>query len=245
MAKKGKIHIGTSGWNYEHWSGVFYPPDLKQNEWLKFYTQKLHTVEINSSFYHLPREKTFEKWSATVPNDFIFSVKASRYITHVKKLNDPEEPVKKFIDAAKCLNEKLGPILFQLPPNLNFNNEKFCDFINVLPDKYRYTFEFRNSSWWNEITLKLLEENNLSFCIFELGELASPKEVTADFVYVRLHGHEEKYRGSYTKRLIAGWVKDFKKMSMEGKDVYCYFDNDEGAYAAKNAIEMHNLCFPS
>jgi len=143
MKKKGTkryIHIGTSGWNYKHWRGKFYPEDIPQKKWLEFYCKNFKTVELNNTFYRLPEEKTFDNWRKNTPDDFIFSVKASRYITHIKKLID-KEPLKEFLKRARHLKEKLGPILFQLPPGWKYNEERFNSFLNILSDKYQYTFD--------------------------------------------------------------------------------------------------------
>jgi uncharacterized protein YecE (DUF72 family) len=240
--KKGKINIGTSGWNYKHWLGHFYPEDLKQKGWLQFYIEKgFKTVELNNPFYHLPKSTTFENWRKNVPDDFIFSVKASRYITHVKKLNDAGESVKLFFNNAKELKEKLGPVLFQLPPGWKFNKERFVDFLNNLSGKYIYTFEFRNDSWWNDEIFEILKNKNIAFCIFELQGTLTPREVTADFIYIRLHGPGGKYQGDYDKKTLANWAGFIQTFSEKGKDVYCYFDNDEKGYAAKNALELKEI----
>src|SRR5690606_9874997 len=158
-SKKNKIHIGTSGWNYKHWKKNFYPADLPQKKWLEFYYGKFKTVELNNSFYRLPEEKTFDNWRKSTPEDFIFSVKASRYITHIKKLID-EEPLKEFLKRTKFLKEKLGPILFQLPPGWKYNEERFDAFLKILPDKFKFIFEFRNESWWNDNVINKLKEHN-------------------------------------------------------------------------------------
>src|SRR4030067_798149 len=192
---KNSLHIGTSGWNYKHWKVLFYPEDIPQKKWLEFYCQNFRTVELNNTFYRLPEKKTFETWRDNTPDDFIFSVKASRYITHIKKLND-KEPIKEFLKRAKHLNKKLGPILFQLPPGWKFNEDRFNTFLDMLPEKFQYTFEFRNESWWNEKVIDALKDHNSAFCIFEIDGTLSPKEVTADFIYVRLHGPDEAYQGS-------------------------------------------------
>ncbi len=236
---KTKIHIGTSGWNYKHWKGNFYPEELPQKKWLEFYNNKLSTVEINNSFYKLPSKETFKKWAEGVPNDFIFSVKASRYITHMKKLKDPEESNKKLFDNMKGLGKKLGPILFQLPPHWGFNKERFEEFLKSLSKKYKYTFEFREQSWWNNETLDLLKKYNAAFCIFELGDLISPKEVTADFIYIRLHGPGNKYRGSYNENTLSYWKGRFTGWSENVKEIYCYFDNDDSGFAVQNAITLN------
>lgn len=239
--KKGKIYIGTSGWNYKHWKKNFYPEDIKQKDWLKFYSEKFDTVEINNSFYRLPEKKTFKNWKDTVSKNFVFSVKASRYITHMKKLKDPKESVSNFIDNSKSLKEKLGPILFQLPPNWKFNKKRFQNFLKKLSKKYNYTMEFRNSTWWNDDVFKLLKKNNIAFCIYELENTTTPKKITADFVYVRLHGPDGKYKGIYNKKALSYWAKLFNKWLSNKKDIFCYFDNDEKGFAAKNALQLKNL----
>ncbi len=238
---KGKVYIGTSGWNYKHWKGNFYPEDLRQKNWLGFYADKLKTVEINNSFYRLPDKKTFKSWKDNTPKNFIFSVKGSRYITHMKKLKEPKQSSKKLFTRVKHLKKKLGPILFQLPPRWKFNRERFEKFLKVLPEKYRYTFEFREKSWWNDETLELLKKYNAAFCIYELAGTLTPKEVTADFVYIRLHGPGDKYQGNYSKKQLSGWAGAVSTWQRKNKDVYLYFDNDDSGYAVKNAMEIQKM----
>lgn len=235
--KKNRIHIGTSGWNYKHWKEKFYPSGIPQKKWLEFYYNHFKTVELNNSFYRLPEVKTFDNWRNSTPDDFIFSVKASRYITHIKKLSD-KESLQEFLKRAKHLKEKLGPILFQLPPGWKFNEERFFSFIKMLPKKYKYTFEFRNETWWNDKVLNILEENNIAFCIFEIGGKITAREVTADFIYVRLHGPGAPYQGSYNYNVLKDWADFFSSMKKKGKEIWCYFDNDQNAYAANNAGEL-------
>jgi uncharacterized protein YecE (DUF72 family) len=238
----GTIHIGTSGWNYRHWKPTFYPEKMPQREWLKHYAEHLNTTEINNSFYRLPSEETVRAWRDTVPDDFIFSYKASRYLTHMKKLGDPEDPLAKVYDRARVLGKRRGPILFQLPPRWRFNEERLEHFLKSLRDAYLHTMEFRDATWVNDRTLELLARHNVAFCIYELAGQISPKEVTADFVYVRLHGPgAEKYEGSYDGRTLAGWRRHFETWADLGKDVYCYFDNDQKGYAVHNAIKMRQM----
>ena len=165
MKASENIHIGTSGWHYDHWSGPFYPEDLSKDEFLSYYSKVFHTVEINNSFYHLPSEETFTKWRDTVPDGFIFSVKASRYITHMKKLKDPQEPVTNFMKRVDVLEDKLGPILFQLPPRWKVNPERLINFLKALPAGFRYTFEFRDSSWFDQRVMDALTDQGAAFCI--------------------------------------------------------------------------------
>ena len=240
--KKRKIYIGTSGWNYNHWVNEFYPGDLPKKNWLQFYIEKgFKTVELNSSFYHLPNSSTFEKWRKSVPKDFIFAVKASRYITHMKKLKDPDKTVKKFLESSKELKKKLGPLLFQFPPAWKFNSERFNKFTKKLPAKYKYTFEFRNDTWWNDEVLNLLKKNKSAFCIYELNGTITPKEITADFIYIRLHGPDGKYQGNYSEKALSNWAGFISKWNKKGKEIYCYFDNDQKGYAVKNALKLKEM----
>ena len=151
------IYIGTSGWNYKDWRTTFYPEKLSPKEWLAYYARHFHTVEINNSFYHLPTVAVFKKWFHEVPPHFIFSVKGSRFITHMKKLKEPHEITKKFLTHVSYLKEKLGPILFQLPPRWKVNRERLASFINALPQKGRYVFEFRDNSWFTDAVFMLFE----------------------------------------------------------------------------------------
>lgn len=244
MLKRKNIHIGTSGWNYRHWRGTFYPEDLTQKKWLSYYIEKFKTVEINNSFYRLPPKSNFETWRNNVPENFVFSIKVYRYITHMKKLTDSEDTLKTFFDNVSALKEKTGPLLFQMPPGLKYDSMRLKDFIKKLSNKFRYTFEFRNKSWWNENTYRILEDHNISFCLFQLAGSITPRIVTADFIYIRLHGPTNyKYQGSYDKETLSEWADQFKKWQKEGKDVYCYFDNDEKGYAAWNALVLDKMIY--
>lgn len=238
---KNKVHIGTSGWNYKHWLGIFYPENLKQKDFLKFYSENFQTVEINNTFYRLPEEKTVENWLNTAPEDFVFSVKASRYITHMKKLSDPEESVNNFFKIVKSFKGKLGPVLFQFPPHFSFNAEKLGNFINVLPNDYRYAFEFRDPNWFNDLTYDFLKDNNLAFCIYYLGKDESPKQVTSDFVYIRFHGSNSLGSGEYSEDRLKEFAENIKNYRNQGKDIYCYFNNDEAGFAVKNAKKLREL----
>lgn len=239
--KKGKTYIGTSGWQYKHWKGVFYPKDLKSAEEFKFYVSQFDTVEINNSFYMLPEAKTFSAWRRSASKKFIFSVKASRYITHMKKLKVDQQSIKKFISHAIHLKEKLGPILFQLPPRWKLNAERLENFLSALPKNLRYTFEFRDHTWYTEEVYQLLCEYNCAFCIYELEHHLSPLAVTADFVYIRLHGPGNKYQGKYSDTVLKKWAKRCTEWQKEKKDVFVYFDNDQAAYAAFNAKRLAEL----
>ncbi len=237
---KPSIRVGTSGWHYAHWRGPFYPESFPSDEMLAFYCQRLDTVEINNSFYQLPDKKTFRQWRRQTPPGFLFSVKASRYITHMKKLKDPRQPLRKFLSHARELGPKLGPILFQLPPRWGRDAARLREFLQALPAKHRYAFEFRDPSWFHRETYALLERHNAAFCVFDLAGLTSPKQLTADFAYLRLHGPSEfPYQGRYTRRQLAGWLKTLQRWQREGaRTAYVYFDNDQNGYAALNALEL-------
>ncbi|HEY0653493.1 MAG TPA: DUF72 domain-containing protein [Chryseosolibacter sp.] len=238
---KGKFYIGTSGWHYRHWVGTFYPKDLKQDQQFEYYKKHFDTVEINNSFYRLPSPETFERWRKESGKTFLFVVKASRFITHNKKLKDPETSYERFFTNVKMLKQKLGPILFQLPPKWNVNIDRLRDFLRALPRKFRYVFEFRNETWYTEEVYGLLREYNCAFCIYELAGHTSPTLVTADYVYVRLHGPGDKYQGSYDNKQLKEWAKACRMWQHEGLDVFVYFDNDQLGYAAFNAKTLKEM----
>jgi len=237
----GEAYIGTSGWHYKHWVGIFYPEKISPQEMFAFYAKHFHTVEINNSFYHLPEASTFISWRENSPKDFIFAVKASRFITHMKKLKAPKTSTDKFFVRVEKLERKLGPILFQLPPGWNLNLERFAAFLETLPNEHRYTFEFRNQSWLVKEVLDLLSKHNAAFCIYDLAGFETPPHVTADFVYVRLHGPGGKYQGDYPMSKLRRWATHARKWIREGRDTFVYFDNDQQAFAVKNAQELMKL----
>ena len=241
MAKSRAIHIGTSGWNYDHWRGPFYPDDLSQKEWLNFYCDHFQTVEINNSFYQLPSKSTFRKWRDTVPKSFTFSVKASRYITHMKKLKDPADALNNFYKGIEPLKDRIGPILFQLPPKWRLNIDRLESFLKLLSSDFEHTFEFRDESWFQNGVFELLEKHKAAFCIYHIEGRQSPRQVTADFVYIRLHGPEAAYEGSYDGRTLAGWSRLFTKWRKGRKRIYCYFDNDQKGYAPLNAMKLQEI----
>lgn len=235
------IHIGTSGWHYQHWRNTFYPEELASEDWLDYYTQHFHTVEINNSFYQLPEEKTLKQWRGKVPEGFSFTVKASRYITHQKKLKDPQQSLPSLLERIAILGDKLGLILFQLPPRWHCNPERLGEFLAALPEDYRYVFEFRDRSWFNPEVYELLATHQAAFCIYDLAGELSPKEVTADFIYVRLHGPDDAYQGQYSTQTLSGWAGAFSTWTSQGKEVYCYFNNDQFGYAARDARHLQSM----
>jgi uncharacterized protein YecE (DUF72 family) len=234
-----KIHIGTSGWNYDHWREVFYPKDRPKSKWLEFYTQHYQTVELNASFYRLPKPQTFENWREKTPDKFVWAVKANRYITHIKRINDVQEPLEKFFSAADCLREKLGPVLFQLPPNLSFDETVLCSLCETLPDNHRYALEVRHPSWEQPRAIDILRHYNIALCISDTaGRYPYIEEDTATFIYIRLHGSKKLYTSEYTEEELRAYAQKIRDWS---KDVYVYFDNDYGGYAIKNARRLKEI----
>lgn len=239
--KHGDVFVGTSGWHYKHWVGKFYPEGTKNTEQLDYFAHHLETVELNNSFYRLPTTETFDNWRKSTPKNFVFAVKGSRYISHLKKLILDKEAIDEFLHHAAHLKEKLGPILFQLPPQWEINVDRLSAFLDYLPKDCRFTFEFRNPTWYNDEIYQLLQKYKCAFCIYELAGHQSPEMATADFVYIRLHGPDDKYQGNYTDRTLKEWTKKCQDWQEEGKDVYVYFDNDQAGYAAFNALRLKEL----
>lgn len=238
----GKVHIGTSGWHYKHWIGSFYPKDIPPNEMFRFYAEHFDTVEINNTFYRLPQLSTFDNWRSKSPPNFRFAVKASRFITHMKKLKDPQTSMAKFFLAVERLEKKLGPILFQLPPSWKVDPERFSEFLKALPAGHQYVVEFRDQSWLVAQVFALLRKHNIAFCIHDLGESQTPLELTADFTYVRFHGPgTAKYTGSYRRSDLRRWAVRIDEWAEELTDVYIYFNNDVGGYAIKDALILKSL----
>ena len=236
-----RIHVGTSGWHYKHWVGPFYPPSLRPPQMLGWYAERFNTVEINNSFYRLPAASAFETWCRETTPRFCFAVKASRYITHNKKLNDPESANQKFIPLVEKLGTRIGPILFQLPPSWKVNADRLQSFLSALPRTHRYAFEFRNPTWNVGAVYEALRRHNAAFCIYELAGFQSPGEITADFTYLRLHGPGKKYQGDYGSSTLRSWAKRIENWGRELKHIFVYFDNDQAGFAPKNALELKRM----
>lgn len=241
---RGLVHIGTSGWHYNHWRGPFYPEDLPSARMLPWYTQHFDTVEINNSFYRLPTTEALAAWCRETPREFCFAVKASRYITHNRKLKDPEESNHKFFSQIARLGRRLGPTLFQLPPSWKLNLERLEEFLAALPRKRRYVFEFRNPTWNVPPVYEALRRHNAAFCIFELAGFQSPIEITAEFTYMRLHGPGGAYQGSYSQEHLKSWANRIKTWRTELRHVFVYFDNDQSGFAAQNALQLKRMLEP-
>ncbi len=236
------IRIGTSGYHYRHWRGPFYPAKTPASKMLNFYCKHFDSLELNNSFYRLPTKSTFDDWGRITPPNFVFAVKASRFLTHIKKLKDPENALHNLLPRTAHLGHKLGPILFQLPPQWKVNAERLEKFLEILPRDNRYTFEFRELTWITPEIDKLLARFNAAFCIYELAGYCSPLTVTADFAYVRLHGPgKRKYRGSYNDSRLRQWSKRIGEWARTLNAIYVYFDNDQAGYAVRNALAFKKI----
>lgn len=226
---------GTSGWVYAHWSGVFYPPGLRQKDWFVHYSRRFETVEINNTFYHLPKESAWKKWREQRPEGFRYAVKGSRFITHVKRLRGVEEPTETFLSRARLLGNGLGPVLWQLPPQMKVNLDRLREFLSLLPRDVRHVFEFRHESWFEEEVFFTLRMFNVGFCAYHMVDWETPLEVTTDIAYVRFHGSDALYGGNYSDEQLAGWARRLRDLPEDVSEVYCYFNNDGYGYAIENA----------
>ena len=233
-------YTGCSGFSYDHWMGNFYPDDLPKARRLEFYSQKFDTVEINSSFYHLPKQKTLENWYERVPGNFRFTLKGSRFVTHQKKLNNVEEPVNKFYELASVLGGKLGCILWQLPGNQHKDLEKLDRFCQTLSNEFNNVIEFRHRSWYDEEVYEVLKNYGVICCLVAAPDHLTTEPVkTADKVYMRFHGKYEWYREWFSDEDLEDWAN--KILGLNPAQVYSYFNNDYEGNAPKNAQTFSRL----
>lgn len=232
--------VGCSGFHYEQWEGTFYPEDLSESEWLPYYAKHFNTVEINNSFYNLPEKKEVTHWYEQTPDDFRFTMKGSRYVTHMKKLVDDEDTrdgVRQFYDAVTPLKEKLGCILWQLPGNQHRDDQKLDTFCSMLSSDFTNVMEFRHKSWFTEEVMQILRDHNVCYCIVSAPEdLPEYLETTTDTAYIRFHGKSEWYRYRYSESEMEEWSRDIDKLSADS--VYLYFNNDFEAKAIENARQI-------
>lgn len=232
--------IGCSGFHYKDWRGQFYPEDLPQSQWLEFYARTFGTVEINNSFYRMPKENAVKGWYAQAPAGFRFTLKGHRYTTHMKKLKDPQESVKRFYHMADGLKEKLGCVLWQLPKNLHKDTERLEHFCTTLKPEYQNVIEFRHNSWWHTAVYDILQRHQTAFCILSAPDnLPDALVETADFAYVRFHGTKEWYNYLYSANEMKEWANKIK--TLKAKKVYIYFNNDMHANAIKNGEQLQRL----
>jgi uncharacterized protein YecE (DUF72 family) len=236
-----KYFVGCSGWHYEHWRGLYYPQELPKPKWLSFYARQFSTVELNNSFYHLPSEKAFTTWRESTPDNFVFAVKISRFITHIKRLKNLGSAVESFLSRADLLKEKLGPLLYQLPPSMKRNDELLHNFLPTLPRKYQHVIEFRHESWIDERVFDILRRHNVGLCVFDMPGFSCPLVATGDFAYVRFHGSEGLYSSSYSDEELARWAQRIARLGSNIRVSYIYFNNDAEAFAVKNAVALRDL----
>jgi uncharacterized protein YecE (DUF72 family) len=242
------LMIGTSGWQYADWRGRFYPARLAQAHWLEFYAERFPTVEVNNAFYRLPERSTFEQWRARTPDGFIVAVKMSRYLTHIKRLNDPAEPVARFLGRAEALGDRLGPVLLQLPPTLRADADALAATLRRFPSEVRVAVEPRHDSWWAgdsaDDVRRILEKQGAALCWADRGgRVLTPLWRTADFGYVRLHEGRANPPPRYGRTALESWLERIRDGF--GKDisdtVYVYFNNDHGAAAIDNAKTLERM----
>ncbi|GLW62905.1 histidine kinase [Actinomadura rubrobrunea] len=234
--------VGCSGWQYAHWRGVLYPPGLPQRLWLERYAERFGTVESNAAFYRLPKRETFENWAARTPDGFVMAVKASRFLTHVKRLQDPAEPVARLMAAARGLGGKLGPILLQLPPTLHADAGRLADCLARFPAGVRVAVEPRHPSWWSDQVRAVLERHGAALCWADvLSRPVTPLWRTADWGYVRLHQGAAVPWPEYGDRALTSWIRRVADTWAPDADVYVYFNNDPGGAAVRNALRFAEL----
>jgi uncharacterized protein YecE (DUF72 family) len=236
-----KIHVGTSGFYYEHWRGVFYPDKLAKAHFFTYYMEQFNTVELNNTFYHLPKMKTVEHWMDESPDTFLFALKAHREITHYRKLKDVKEPLYRFIHLIKPLKSKIAAILFQLPPALHKDPELLAAFLTLLPPGYRFAVEFRHESWMCEEIYTVLKSYNIALCLHDFSQRKITPVITADFTYMRLHGPTGRYGGSYDNETLQHYADMLQEMAHHQKALFVYFNNDTEGYAVQNARTLLQL----
>jgi uncharacterized protein YecE (DUF72 family) len=235
-----QIRIGCSGWQYRHWKANFYPAGLPVARWFAHYALQFDTVEINNSFYRLPPPETFARWREQAPPHFLYAVKASRFLTHMKKLRDPEDPLSRFFESARELRRHLGPVLYQLPPGWKLDLERFDTFLRALPERYRHAVEFRETSWYDDRVYALMKKHKVALCLHDMQGSASGRVVVGPFVYVRFHHGTAKYGGRYADERLDEWADWLVERIAGGLDVFAYFNNDTGGHAPRDAVRLRD-----
>jgi uncharacterized protein YecE (DUF72 family) len=251
MPATDRPRIGCSGWNYKSWRGKFYPADLPVKDWLRHYASVFDTVEINNTFYRLPEAATFASWKRETPSGFVASIKASRFLTHIKRLKDPDEPLDRLFSRAKSLGPRLGPVLYQLPPNFfrnETNLERLERFLGALPRRINrrvvhHVVEFRHPSWYVDETYALLERHGVTMCLHDKRGSAIFEPYVGPIVYVRFHGTSGQYVGGYSEDRLKRWASVLAARWRVGQPVYAYFNNDPDAVATQNARTLRRAVF--
>lgn len=233
------VRIGTCGWNYSHWRHLFYPAGLRQQDWLGYYASRFDTVEINATFYRLPRPQYVDRWHEATPDGFLFAVKGSRFLTHIKRLGETGESLDRFFDLVSRLKEKAGPVLWQLPPRMGRDDDRLAAFAGALPGGWRHAFEFRNPDWYAPGVYEILERAGAALCIPDHPDYPCEVKLTADWTYIRLHYGAAG--GCYDGEELKEWAARIRGFVSGGADVYVYFNNDGNGYALKNALELRAM----
>lgn len=237
---RASVRIGTSGWEYRHWAGDFYPKGLPRARWLERYTEEFDTVELNNPFYRLPEGEVFAAWGRRVPPGFRFAVKASRYLTHVRRLREPEEPLHRLWSRARCMGERLGPVLYQLPPRWRPNHRRLADFLAALPE-HAQAIEFRDRRWYGPMTTALLDEAGVALCLHDMAGSATAPRLVGPFIYVRFHGAGQRYGGRYPSQRLSAWAGRIADWADRGLPTWVYFNNDIGGHAFRDADRLRTM----
>lgn len=236
--RPAELRIGTSGWHYKDWWGPFYPEKLRKKDALSFYVTRFNTTELNAPFYRTPTPEAVTNWAESTPDDFRFAWKASRFITHYRRLIVNQDSMDLLRSRLELLGYKLGPVLFQLPPQMRVDRERLAGFIDHLPQGFRYCFEFRHESWYDRAVLDLLGDNDMSLCLSDHAAAPAPREATASWVYIRNHGPSGRYHGNYSTEALEDWARDLQRWRDEGRDIWCFFDNDVKSAAPNDAASL-------
>ena len=249
-SERPRMRVGCSGWQYRHWGGAFYPPDLPTSKWLPYYAQVFDTVEVNNTFYRLPEAETFARWRETMPDGFVAAIKASRFLTHMKKLLDPGEPIARLFTRAAALGDRLGPVLYQLPATLRLDLPRLDTFLGSLPrhlpgadwhGRVQHVVEFRDPSWYTPETFALLDRHGVTLCLHDRAGSPTPTLAIGPFIYVRFHGSSGAYHGGYSQDELTEKARWLAAEHAGGRDVYAYFNNDIGAAAPRDAVALRAL----
>ncbi len=239
------LYVGTSGWQYPHWKRVFYPDKVAQRLWLPYFAERFQTVEVNNTFYNLPDKPVFDHWRQTSAPDFVFALKMSRFLTHLKRLHDPQQPVERFLDRARRLGPKLGPILLQLPPHLELNIERLSATLEEFPRTVRVAIEFRDESWFGPETRELLERRGVALCLADSPRRKQPVWRTAAWGFVRFHEGKGAHAPGYERNVLRRWVERIAELWPARDDVFVYFNNDAEGYAIRDAVTFAELAAAS
>lgn len=233
-----RFYVGTSGWHYRHWRGVFYPAELSPRQWLAYFCRFFPTAELNATFYRLPKPETFAAWAAGTPPEFVFSVKASRLITHYRRLAEAAEAVAAFYAHLEPLRPKAAAVLYQLPPSFACDLDRLESFLKQVPAEPKPVFEFRHRSWFSPATYAVLEAAGAAFCITDLAGLDCPAVATGGLIYLRLHGQPRPYSGTYTDEQLDAWASELARLSEAAGLGLVYFNNDVGGHAVFDARRL-------